>query len=426
MFCPGADAFEAGGAFEGGGLNGGEGAEGFRAEDAVDGHAVFGGEVSAQLGEVVEESLVHATELHGGEHALGAAFEGRGTHLLDGGGAPDAGSEPGRGFLLHDILTLGGEGDEWEFAACGGDEAAVLQGTEEGAELGAGHVRQKAIGAEACELRGEPGALGAAQHVCYFGAAENGLPTAIGLAAAGTRYACQRLADNDEIFPLDVLSIAGLFGVADVAVAAIAGGGLAEVVENPALAAACGVCVAGDSFYLFVVAAGFFIDGVSIDRQGGEEGTGVEYACEARVAAGDIGAGDGAGVDEGRECGTDSHGVDIFAKLGGHVVHSHLQLAGVGIAAGAQQVVHAADGLYGGIAALKEELLGLEVGVVEKKFTDGLFAVAAGSACLLVVGLHAAGDFKVKHKAHIRAVYAHAEGVGCDHYVGSPGDEGIL
>ena len=44
---PGADAFEAGGSLDGRGFDGSEGAEGFRAEHAVDGHAVFGGEVAA-------------------------------------------------------------------------------------------------------------------------------------------------------------------------------------------------------------------------------------------------------------------------------------------------------------------------------------------------------------------------------------------
>jgi len=83
---------------------------------------------------------------------------------------------------------------------------------------------------------------------------------------------------------------------------------------------------------------------------------------------------------------------------------------------------------HGGVRvrAIDEKLLGPRVGVVEQQLTDGGLAIAAGAARFLIVGLHAAGDFIMNHESHVRAVDAHAEGVGGDRDVRLAGDENLL
>ena len=58
----------------------------------------------------------------------------------------------------------------------------------------------------------------------------------------------------------------------------------------------------------------------------------------------------------------------------------------------------------------------LDVVGIPKQDCIGAEAVTAGTAGLLEVGLGAVGNVKMHHKAYIRLVDAHSEGVGAHHY----------
>ena len=75
---------------------------------------------------------------------------------------------------------------------------------------------------------------------------------------------------------------------------------------------------------------------------------------------------------------------------------------------------------------LDEETACGNVAVAPQKQALGRAAVAAGTAGLLVVGLHGAGHVEMGHVAHVRLVDAHAEGVGGHHDRGLIVHEGPL
>ena len=79
---------------------------------------------------------------------------------------------------------------------------------------------------------------------------------------------------------------------------------------------------------------------------------------------------------------------------------------------GKQILIDRTDHCGGRVRALDEEFLGAGVRVVEEQLADGGLAIASGAAGFLIVGLHAAGHLVVNDEAHVRAVDAHAEGVG--------------
>jgi hypothetical protein len=91
-----------------------------------------------------------------------------------------------------------------------------------------------------------------------------------------------------------------------------------------------------------------------------------------------------------------------------------------------QILIDRADHRGGRVGALDEELLGAGVGVVEQQLADGGLAIASGASGFLIVGLDAAGHLVVDHEAHVRAVDAHAEGVGGHRDIHLALDEDLL
>ena len=76
-----------------------------------------------------------------------------------------------------------------------------------------------------------------------------------------------------------------------------------------------------------------------------------------------------------------------------------------------------ADFLLGDGLAAHEFLELLDILITIVGDADTFPAVAAGTACLLIVALHALGDVVVDDKTDIRLVDAHAEGYGGDYHV---------
>ena len=91
-----------------------------------------------------------------------------------------------------------------------------------------------------------------------------------------------------------------------------------------------------------------------------------------------------------------------------------------------QMPVNRADYRSGGIGAIDEKFLRAGVGIIEEQLASGSLAIASGTSGFLVVSLDAAGDFVMDHEAHIRAVDAHAKGVGGDRNVGLAANELFL
>jgi hypothetical protein len=91
-----------------------------------------------------------------------------------------------------------------------------------------------------------------------------------------------------------------------------------------------------------------------------------------------------------------------------------------------QRAIEIGDVFLGRIAAGEEELLHGLVAVQEEQGAVGVFAVAAGPARLLVVGVEAGRHLVVDDEARVGLVDAEAERVGGHHHARPPGHEVVL
>ena len=140
---------------------------------------------------------------------------------------------------------------------------------------------------------------------------------------------------------------------------------LPEILQNPLLAAADAVGIAGDGIDLPMIAGGLLLQCLNVQRQVLEAQLRAEQTSAAHVASRDIEALDGPRVHEQGERRACGHGVDILAQLLHHGIHGHLELVRGRRRLPTQQIIDRPDGLQGRVTALEKELLCLEIRVVK-------------------------------------------------------------